>query len=231
MKHAISSVLFALPLALIACGGDDGGVTLIDGGDIDADNSGPDACVSKPSAPGKLKGAGRFTIDDGGIEHGACQATATYGDATIGQAAAGGQLTDACVATSPPDFINYQGTLNADATPDVLDIELYNGFGVYGNGIATGSVTIAGDEAQYATCGACVLLYADVDAQGMPGSLYMATSGTINVTSIAPNVTGTLANIVWTHVDIDPSTFMSTPNADACMSGVTSVAFDAPIEF
>jgi len=235
MKLAISSVLFALPLALIACGGDDGGVTLIDGGDIDATGGGPDACVSaKPSAPGKAIGnANRgFSFDLGPVEHGGCQATADYGAATIGQAQASADFADPCVTNVPPEFIGYQGTLNADASPDVLDIELYKGFGVFTTGeIRTGTYTITGDEANYATCGVCVLLLADVNTtSGAPGSLYMATGGTVNITSVSPNITGTLSNMTFVHVDIDSTTFQSTPNADNCPSAITSLSFDALVE-
>lgn len=229
---SIAPVLFSLPLALIACGGDDG-VSVIDGGEPDAETGGPDACVSKPlNANGTAIGRGdRLHLDEmGPVEGGACGATATYGAAVIGMSAGFGEVEDVCVANSPTAFIGYQGTLNTDATPDVLALELYAGFGVFANGITTGTFTLSGDELQYADCGVCVLILADVSTQGAPGSLYMATGGTVNITQVSPNITGTLSNVTFTHVQIDDQA-NSTPDPDGCPSAITSASFDALVEF
>jgi len=225
----ISSILFALPLALAACGGDDGDPIIED---IDSGVAGPDACVAaKPSAAGAvmLRKGENVRIDGGGLAHGGCQATATYGTATAGQ-----QFSEAtfeeCTTTNPTDII-YEGALNADASPDLFALQLYKGYGAFASGeIRTGTYNITGDETQFADCGVCALIFADIDTtNGMIGSRYLATGGTVTITSVSPNLTGSVSNLTFTHVDINDQTFMSTPNADGCPSAITSLSFDVAV--
>lgn len=101
-------------------------------------------------------------------------------------------------------------------------IELYNGFGVFGAGITTGTYTLTGDELDYATCGVCVRLYTEAD----PDDGYLATGGTVTVTALSPNLVVDLSDLTFEHVTIDPTTFASTPHADSCTSTMTSAPFD-----
>jgi hypothetical protein len=57
---------------------------------------------------------------------------------------------------------------------------------------------------------------------------YMATSGVLALTTVTPNVKGTLSNTNFTHVTVDPDTYHSTPVGD-CTSSITSIAFDFPV--
>ncbi|MGC4116554.1 MAG: hypothetical protein QM765_18645 [Myxococcales bacterium] len=86
-----------------------------------------------------------------------------------------------------------------------------------------GTYVLSGDELNYATCGVCVLM---VDNLGTP---YMVTSGTVVLTSVSGNLTGTLTNATFEEVTIDGQTYESTPVAGGCQSSITSVAFDAAI--
>lgn len=226
----ISSVLLALPLALAACGGDDG-VTPVD---IDAGEVGPDACVAaKPAAPGAvmLRKGEHLRLGDGGggVAHGGCQATATYGAATAAQQFSEAAFAE-CTTTNPEDIV-YEGSLNADPSPDLFALQLYKGYGVFSSGeIRTGTYNLTGDETQFADCGVCALIFADIDTtNGMIGSRYMATGGTVTITSVSPNLTGSVSNLTFTHVDIDDQTFISTPNADGCPSAITSLSFDVAV--
>jgi hypothetical protein len=130
------------------------------------------------------------------------------------------------------DVTTYDGALNADAAPDYLDIELYNGVGVFASGgVVPGTYQLTGAELDYATCGACVLLFGNVDTTG--GTItqyYMAQGGTLKLTATTgANLTGTLTNMTFASVTIDPDTFESTPDGNACTSSITSAAFTAPL--
>ncbi len=187
----ISSVLFALPLALIACGGDDG-VTLTP----DAEE-GPDAEVQAT-----------------------CNATASYGAATLANQAG---IYDMMTA---PTQLSLVGALNADSAPDVLDIELFKGYGAYTTGeIVPGTFTITGAEANWDTCGVCVLVVSDATQSG-DGGVYMASAGTVTITSVSPNLTGSISGVQLRHIDM-PAGAASSDNPDGCESAITSASFDA----
>ena len=151
-----------------------------------------------------------------------CFADADYGTATLSNALADYDGSDAF------------GIAELNADTDLLLIELYDGFGAFANGLTTGMVTITGDEADYETCGACVLLRTDCDdntGQGCDPAtapVYMATGGTINIIELSPNLKVDLSNVTFDHVDIDENTFASTPHRDMCTSGIVSASFDAP---
>jgi hypothetical protein len=92
-------------------------------------------------------------------------------------------------------------------------------------------VSLSGPESNYETCGACVLIYVDLDPDNefMDDGVYMATGGTINLMTLTPNIKGTLSNVSFTHVTIDPdNNYHSTPVGD-CDSMMMSMAFDFPV--
>jgi hypothetical protein len=123
-----------------------------------------------------------------------------------------------------------QTDINADAAPDISTILLFDGFGVFAaGGIPPGAQTIniTGDEAQFATCGACLLAGTDADAEGAFIDDYLVTSGTLNLTSVTQtSIAGTITNAVFTHVEIDQETAMSTPASDGCSAQIDSIAFN-----
>ena len=86
-------------------------------------------------------------------------------------------------------------------------------------------LTARGDEAQYSTCGVCVLLVANVSpavaaarAPDDPDADYLATAGTVEIISVDPTFEVRLHDLEFTRVDIDDSTYQSTPTADGCAS-------------
>jgi hypothetical protein len=160
----------------------------------------------------------------------ACQAKPSYGTPTFGSAmqGAGGS------GSGSSQYVAWQGEL--DTVPDILDIELY---ATSTAGVTARSNIDLSTENQYQTCDACVLIWTQVTQTGSGsaamtniGQFYLATSGTLNITSVSPNVTGTLQNAQFTHVTIDNSgtmpTYKSTPANDGCTSMVTSASFSAP---
>ncbi len=157
-----------------------------------------------------------------------CNASSTY-SGTLTNEMAGYTPTpaDAGADAGPQDFYQLEGALNAD--PDLFDVEIYDGYGVFTNGITAGTYTLSGDELNYATCGLCVLIQAN--ATQSSADPYMATGGTITITSISP--TGTLAgsgsSLTFTHVTIDQNSSQSTPVGDGCNSSIATVSFSSMV--
>lgn len=121
------------------------------------------------------------------------------------------------------------GFLNMDAMPDALQIELYAGLGPFQNGITSQSITLAGDELDYATCAACVRVFTDL-TEDSSGGEYFATGGTLNLTSVENTLKFTLTNVTLQHVTITSGTWETTPVGDGCTTTLTDVTFSAPIE-
>jgi hypothetical protein len=135
-------------------------------------------------------------------------------------------------ADTNPEQIFYDAALNADALFDNVSIQLYKDLGTFvGGEIEPRIVALSGAEANYETCGACVLVYVDVDpdSEFEAAGEYMAEGGTLNLMSVTPNLRGRLSNVTLTHVHIDSNTFRSTPVGD-CSSSITSLEFDIPVE-
>ena len=134
--------------------------------------------------------------------------------------------------TSPSNFY-YYGDLNADAAPDVLLIDLYEGYGAFASGWPTQPVTIqlVGEEIDYSTCGACILGLTDYTADGPTGDPYMATSGTLTLMTTGPTtLKGTLTNVKLSHVTIDEDTAATAAHEDGCTSELASLDFEAAID-
>jgi hypothetical protein len=128
----------------------------------------------------------------------------------------------------PSNYLFFDGFLNQAANPDLLEIELVSGYGVFVDGLKAGTFKLTGDELDYGTCGLCVRLLSKVDpASWEANQYYMATGGTVTLSSVMGQLAGTLSNVTFTHVDIDQSTLVSTPLDDGCNSRASSVSFEA----
>ena len=154
------------------------------------------------------------------VDAGTCEAAANYGTAiaTDQRAVASGALS-----SGMPAFVRFSGALNADAAPDQIVIRLAKDYGVFPGEIITGTFDLVGPELRLASCGVCVSIAADV-TDGVPASTYLATGGTVTITSVTPNLTGTLSNVTFEHVDIAGS--MSTANPDGCLSALDTLSFN-----
>jgi hypothetical protein len=190
-----------LALALVsftaACGGGGGG----------DDTSTPDAEVGDDP--------------DSAVEH-TCFADPSYSAPLGNQGATSGGGTAAA-----PNGVTAQGTLTAAEPFDILQLELIKGYGVYTADITVGEHTLSGDELNYATCGLCPRLFTDCTADTCNDQQFYATGGTINVTSITPNLTFTATNLTFVEVTIEEGTFVSTPVPGGCSTGIASASFDA----
>ncbi len=154
--------------------------------------------------------------DDGGGSDTDCE---SYAAATLVE-----QFAEADDLAAP-GFAQLAGKLNTDELFDIFALELYAGSGALGDGVAPGTYTISGADANYGTCGVCPRIFVDVDAAGNDMGVYVATGGTVTVTSVTPNFAGSVSNLVFVHSEIDPDTFESTPHADGCTASITSASF------
>jgi hypothetical protein len=130
---------------------------------------------------------------------------------------------------APSNYYLY-ANLNQDAAPDLLVIDLYQNYGAFKMGWPTGPKTIplTGEEAQFSSCGACIVAATDVSQAGPTGDPYLATGGTLELTSVGPNkMSGKVTNLQLTHVTIDMQSGVSTPHTDGCKSTLGELAFDA----
>jgi len=197
-------VRFLLPVLLataaFGCEARLGGGT----GNIDRDDLRPDASFG--GGGGSVDAGGGSQTDAGSMvaADNACGVASTQGNlgTLTGQAGAGQQGTTTqmvySVSADTPSTASQ-------ATPDVVYVELWDNYGVFvGGPVKTGTFTITGDETDYDTCGACVLMLANVASTGTPAKLMAATSGTVTVTSIATaagqTTSVTLTNISFTEI-------------------------------
>jgi hypothetical protein len=172
---------------------------------------------------------------DGGVDApaGTCEASATYAG-PLGSAAQKAQEAGSGVTGTDAHYIEYLGSLNSDALFDQLAIELFAGFGSFeGSDIEPQTITLAGSDLQYKTCGACVRILANLDVTGETGSdgvgqYYMATGGTLDLISTRGDLDVMLTNVTLTHVTIGDD-FTSTPVGD-CDTSIPSLEIGAHID-
>jgi hypothetical protein len=199
MKLRSSSPL-VLSLGLVACGGSDDGVSIV---------------VDARSVDGGLDAAAACTVS-----------TASFG--------ARGAVTPSLCFQDPgmdamsasDDVIVMRAPLEAGMPFDELELDLYAGFGAFAGGFATGTFPITAEESDFATCGLCVFVNTDRDADGYVDD-YLATGGSVTITSINGMLTGSVSNLTLQHVTLDESG--STPAGDGCVTAVASASFTAPI--
>ncbi len=209
-------------LISVMCLGVLGSATACSGGGDNKDGGTGDAA---PETGKKPLDSGTPDASDAGVT---CTANPSYTESLSGETANYTPTpADAGADAGPEDFYIYQGAFNTDQ--DVLDIELYDGFGAFtSSGIVPGTYNLTGDDLDYATCGLCVLIIGDQTQSS--GDPYMATSGSITITSVSPTGTfaGTGTNLKFQHVSIAQDNTM-TPVNDGCKSSVASVSFSAAV--
>ncbi len=190
-----------ISLGLAACGGDDG-VTPV--------------------------GTDARTIDAGGIDAPVvCSvSSAAFGDRGAVTPSICIQDPGEDMASTADDVIVMRAPLQAGSPFDELELDLYAGYGVFMNGFAPGTYQIAGDELQFATCGLCVFVNTDRDANGYVDD-YFATGGTVTITSINGTLAGTVSNLTFEHVTLAQNE--STPVGDGCVTALTGATFTAPL--
>jgi hypothetical protein len=162
-----------------------------------------------------------------------CTAPNSFGVVTPGTQNA---FSDMMAPATTPEFFQFEADLDGAASPDVMLVQLFKGFGVFTPDFPAPAalpltIQITGDEAQFSSCGACILVIGDVGADGMAtGDPYLATSGSLTLTTLSSTMMeGSVSNLVLTRVTIDEDTDVSTPSADGCTSSVDSMAFSSAV--
>lgn len=129
------------------------------------------------------------------------------------------------------DVLFLYANLNSDARPDELAIELWP-MGPFSSGFQTGTFQLTGAELNYKTCAVCVLIHSNtyLDANGDVdwADDYMATGGTLTLSSVDGSLVGTLTNATFEHVNIATGG-LSTPVGDGCTSSISSASFNSLI--
>jgi hypothetical protein len=126
--------------------------------------------------------------------------------------------------------ILYTLTLEVGPPPDEFRLELYKGLGVFKDGLTTGVFPIVGDELNYGTCGVCPIIYENKDISKLFRGAYIATSGTVTLTSVDGKLIGDMKDVTMEHVTIDNGDFHSVPATDHCVTKIDSLNFSAIIQ-
>jgi hypothetical protein len=170
-----------------------------------------------------------------------CNATASYGAATIVAAGSAYANSAAQIATDgSAGFIDanqgYYGNINADAAPDQFEMDLYENFGAFMTGsgtITTGTFTLTGDDLSYQNCGLCVAIYTNLASDGSPADFYFATGGMVDLTSVGTptgsgistgTLSGSISNVMFAHWDGSADKAVGD-----CNSMITSLSFSGTI--
>lgn len=160
-----------------------------------------------------------------------CEAAASYSPGSAFGSANSFAVKQAGSGSNNVGHYDYfDGLLNGS---DVLDITLYPGYGGFGSGdIVTGTFPLTGDDADYGLCGLCV----DVMPGAFNGSAidyssaytsthqYIATTGSITLSSVSTRLTGSITGVTFKHFNIDGSGNVTNP--DSCTTSIASASFD-----
>lgn len=115
-------------------------------------------------------------------------------------------------------------TLDAGPPRDTFYVKMVTGKGVFAGGVAPGTYTIAGADANFLNCGLCVHIIADIVSGAGPTKFYFADSGTVTLTSTTAPIAGSAQNLHLRAVDINTGAFLS----DGCDATIASVMFSTP---
>lgn len=192
-----------------------------------------------PSGGGQPGEGGAPVGGEGGAPVGLGGDGGAVGDAGASGAGGEGGQGNACLIDSSYDLGEQEGSAGEDEygayyflplePAEELLIELYDGIGVFEEGITPGVFELSGDELDFATCGLCIRFYEGVDGNDYRG-VYMPTGGTVTFTSVAGWLTGSLSNVTLQRVNIDPETLETTPHPDGCTTEIESLSFDAALD-
>lgn len=192
----------------------------------DGNGTGPDAAVV--SSPDAAPTDGSTVVADN-----ACGVTATLGDLGNLTGVAGSALQQGST-TQRVGFVSAPTPMSAaQPAPDYLTVELWDNFGVFAGGAArTGTFQITGSETDYDTCGACVLVLANV-ANDTPSKLLLATSGSVTITSVATAAGQTLqlslSNASFVEIAADANGAYASVAGSSCPSPISSVGLSDTI--
>jgi len=112
-------------------------------------------------------------------------------------------------------------TLDAGPPRDSFFLKMVANKGVFAGGIAPGTYTITGADAQYNNCGLCVHIIADIVTGAGPTMFYFAESGSVTLTTVNAPIAGSVSNLVMREVDINSGSFVT----GGCSTTIGSMSF------
>ncbi len=130
----------------------------------------------------------------------------------------------AATAGSNQGATTITATLDPGPPKDSFFIKLVPGNGAFIGGVAPGTYTISGVDADYNNCGLCVHIIADIVASQGPSKFYFADAGTVTLTSTTPPIMGSAQGLHFAEVDINSGA----PVAGGCQATMDSVEFATP---
>lgn len=162
-----------------------------------------------------------------------CALADSYGDlgASMGGAAVLGDQQD----MPGSSVLTLGGALNQDAAPDVFQMQLWEGYGVFTGGFVTGTFDLTGAEANILDCGACVTLLGDVNTQTGQAVLgLVANGGTLTITAVdktptTGRVTGSISNVTLREISVDGTPPVQSEVTGGCTSSIGTLSFDVPV--
>ncbi len=191
-----------IPIAtLAACGGDDGGVTPLDG-----PAGGIDAPVTCSVSTGSFGNKGALT---GGATFAASMTNAALYRIAMQAPLEAAMPFDVLFV----DFFTGYTPFGTETAPTP---------------VVPGTYQLTGEQLNYETCGVCVTLGTNATATEYEDD-YMVTGGTLVVAAVGDAVgetlTLTVSNLEFEHVTIDGTTSVSTPVGDGCGTTLTNATF------
>jgi hypothetical protein len=120
--------------------------------------------------------------------------------------------------------VTMTATLEAGPPRDTFFVKMVTGKGVFSGGVAPGTYTIAGVDANYLNCGLCVHIIADIVTGQGPSKFYFADSGTMTLTSTTAPIAGSGQDLHLREVDINTGAFVT----GGCEASIGSVTFTTP---
>lgn len=133
-----------------------------------------------------------------------------------------------------PDYMRIKAPYtpsSLEQLPDWFEVRLYAGATHFPQSITTGTFDIGPGDAQFSSCGVCVLLVGDSGGEGADynAKAFMATSGTVTVNSLQPVMDVSISNLSFEHVTIADT--VSTPHPSGCTATVASGAASATVMY
>ena len=101
-----------------------------------------------------------------------------------------GEISGTVVSGPNENYLSIDGIVDQGPPPDLLVVELFRGAAPFEDEIKTGEFEISGAQVDYNTCGTCVTVFADTDANEAPEMVYIAQAGQLSITSIDIYFTG-----------------------------------------
>ncbi|MEM9488689.1 MAG: hypothetical protein AAGC55_06065 [Myxococcota bacterium] len=127
-------------------------------------------------------------------------------------------------------YVGAYMAMDDSATPDILAVELWQGYGVFAEALQTGTFEITGAETSLAECGACVYMLGDFDPAGGARQFFMAQSGTITIESVpaaaGAQLTGRIENVTISEIAINDETNETSVVPGGCQSTIDQLSFD-----